>query len=313
MMTRRELLAQSTGAMASVGLGLDTLAAAEREGAGTDREEALFSVGLIADAQYVDADPKGVRHYRKSLAKLAAAVKGINEAEVAFSIHLGDLIDREFESFDAILEPLAELDRPIHQILGNHDFAVPEDRKPEVPGKLGMNSRYYAFSREGIRFLFLDGTEVSTFAQPSGSEGHAEAAARLEELKRLGRKNAQPWNAGIGEAQLSWLEEQLKEAGASGEKAVISCHYPILPDNAHNLWNDAEVSDLIDRHAERVLAWFNGHNHAGNYAERNGVHYVTVHGMVDTPDTNAWAILDVLPGSRLRMRGEGRVPDRLLA
>lgn len=313
MLTRRKLFTQSSGAVASVGLGLDTLTGAEKEGAGAGHDEALFSVGLIADAQYVDAEPKGVRHYRNSIEKLEAAVEGINKAKVAFSIHLGDLIDREFESFDAILRPLAALDRPIHQILGNHDFDVPEEKKSEVPKKLGMESRYYAFSEGGVRFVFLDGTEVSTFVHPPGSDGHAAAVAWLEELTQQGRKNAKPWNAGIGETQLAWLEGQLEGAATSGEKVVISCHYPILPDNGHNLWNDTEVLDLIDRHEDTVLAWINGHNHAGNYAERNGVHYVTVHGMVDTPDSNAWAILEVLPGAKLRIRGKGREPDRILA
>jgi hypothetical protein len=110
---------------------------------------------------------------------------------------------------------------------------------------------------------------------------------------------------------VKWLKRQLSEAVATGEKAILSCHYPILPDNGHNLWNDEEILSVIDDHADTVIAWFNGHNHAGNYAERNGVHYVTVHGMVDTPDTNAYAILEVLPDA-LRIRGSGREPDRLL-
>ena len=38
---------------------------------------------------------------------------------------------------------------------------------------------------------------------------------------------------------------------------------------------------LFDRHP-CVKAYINGHNHAGNYAERNGVHYLTLKGMVDT-------------------------------
>ncbi len=176
---------------------------------------------------------------------------------------------------------------------------------------MGISAPYHAFSRAGFRFVFLDGTEVSTFAHPRGSAAHETAAGILAGLKAGGRKNAQPWNGGIGPVQLAWLETQLAGAAEAGEKAILSCHYPILPDNGHNLWNDAEVLALIDRHPGTVAAWFNGHNHAGNYAERHGVHYVTVHGMVDTPDTNAYAVLEVLPDV-LRLRGTGREPDRLL-
>ena len=93
---------------------------------------------------------------------------------------------------------------------------------------------------------------------------------------------------------------------------IISCHYPILPDNSHNLWNDKEVLAVIDQFPGTVAAWFNGHNHAGNYAERNGVHYVTVQGMVDTGDTNAFAVLEVTPGL-LTIRGSGRVPNRVMS
>jgi len=302
MTTRRRFLATSAAVTAfPYPLALQAIEA----------EKPLFSVGLIADAQYADVKPGGIRHYRKSISKLSTAVKSINEAQVDFSIHLGDLIDRNFSSFDDILEPLRELKKPVYQILGNHDFAVPEDKKPEVAGKLGIKNTYYSFSKSGIRFIFLDGTDLSIFAQPKGSPIHEEATAMLTEFKAKKRKNAQGWNSAIGPKQLEWLKNQLAETLQAKEKAVISCHYPILPDNVHNLWNDQELLALIDQHSETVIAWFNGHNHAGNYAKRKGVHYVTVHGMVDTPDTNAYAVLDVLPNA-LRIRGSGREPNRLL-
>jgi hypothetical protein len=133
----------------------------------------------------------------------------------------------------------------------------------------------------------------------------------LNEFKAQKRKNAQSWNSAIGPDQILWLEKQLIEAAKAGEKAIISCHYPILPDNIHNLWNDREVLALMDKHSNTVIAWFNGHNHAGNYAQHKGVHYITVQGMVDTADSNAYAVLDVLPNA-LRIHGNGRVPSRLL-
>ena len=300
MITRRKFIATSTAAAASI------------PNSGFADDAPLYSVGLIADAQYVDADPGGIRHYRNSIQKLGTAVKSINEAEVDFSIHLGDLIDRKFASFDDILEPLRGLKTPVHQILGNHDFSVDEDDKPKVAEKMGIKNPYYAFSKNGLRFIFLDGTEISTFAQPVGSAIHEEASEMLAEFKAKKRKSAHSWNATIGPKQLAWLEVQLKEAKTAGEKAIISCHYPILPDNSHNLWNDQEVLTVIDKFSGTVIAWFNGHNHAGNYAERNGVHYVTVQGMVDTPDTNAFGVIDVFSNA-LKISGSGRVPDRVLS
>jgi len=305
MITRRRFLSTTAATTTAVALQQPV------EVTAADLEKPLFSVGLIADAQYADVKPGGIRHYRKSIDKLGAAAKAINEAQVDFSIHLGDLIDREFSSFDDILEPLNTLEKPVHQILGNHDFAVSEDKKPDVAKKMGIKEPYYAFSKSGIRFIFLDGTELSTFAQPKGSAIHEEATAILTEFKAKKRKNAQSWNSAVGPEQVTWLKKQLTQTAKAGEKAIISCHYPILPDNVHNLWNDQELLALIDQHSKTVIAWFNGHNHAGNYAQRKGVHYVTVHGMVDTPDTNAYAVLDILPNA-LRIRGSGRVTDRLL-
>lgn len=303
MITRRHFITTTT-ATATTLLTPEMIRAAE-----TDKP--LFSVGLIADAQYTDAKPGGIRYYRKSIQKLSDAVKAINEGEVDFSIHLGDLIDREFSSFDDISEPLSQMKRPVHQIMGNHDFSVADDKKSEVAAKMGIKDPYYAFSKSGFRFVFLNGTEVSTFANPEGTALHDEAKAILSEFKAKKRKNAQGWNAAIGKDQFNWLKEQIAGAATAGEKVIISCHWPILPDNVHNLWNDQELLTLIDENSETVIAWFNGHNHAGNYAERNGVHYLTVHGMVDTPDTNAFAVMDILPNA-LRINGSGREPDRVM-
>lgn len=33
-----------------------------------------------------------------------------------------------------------------------------------------------------------------------------------------------------------------------------------------------------------VKAWLNGHNHAGAYAEYQGIHFITFNGMVDTEE-----------------------------
>lgn len=307
MNTRRNFLITSAGATAGTALSPLSSRAAQK----ANSEKILFSVGLIADAQYTDAKPGGIRYYRKSIDKLGVAVKDINRAQVDFSIHLGDLIDRGFSSFDDILEPLRELKKPVHQILGNHDFAVAEDKKNQITTKLGIKETYYSFSHSGFRFIFLDGTDLSTFAQPKGSELHAEATAMLTEFKAKKRKNAQDWNSAVGPKQFTWLQKQLAATASVGEKAIVCCHYPILPDNVHNLWNDQEMLNLMNQYADTVIAWFNGHNHAGNYAQHQGVHYVTIQGMVDTPDSNAYAMLDILPNA-LRIRGSGRVPSRLL-
>ncbi|GIT05981.1 MAG: hypothetical protein CM1200mP29_13920 [Verrucomicrobiota bacterium] len=50
----------------------------------------------------------------------------------------------------------------------------------------------------------------------------------------------------------------------------------------HNLWNAVEV--LGAARELSVVAYMNGHNHAGNYGRLDKRHFVTFSGMVDTTD-----------------------------
>ncbi|MEC9462488.1 MAG: phosphatase, partial [Pseudomonadota bacterium] len=59
------------------------------------------------------------------------------------------------------------------------------------------------------------------------------------------------------------------------------------------------------------LAYLCGHQHSGNYAEKDGVHFVNFKGMVDTEHENAFAVLSVFEG-RIEILGHGREPDRRL-
>jgi hypothetical protein len=95
-----------------------------------------------------------------------------------------------------------------------------------------------------------------------------------------------------------------------GRKVILLAHHPVAPADRHNAWNDGELLALIDRHPN-VVAWLNGHNHAGNFAERHGVPFVTMHGMVETPDTTAFATATILP-DRMIITGRGREPSREL-
>lgn len=269
-----------------------------------------FEIGLVADAQYADVDAKGTRFYRQSIGKLGAAVEHFNGRKLAFCVHLGDLIDREWRSFDEITRPLAPSRHRWHQLLGNHDFDVLDELKAGVPKRLGMAWRHGSFAHGGFRFVILDTNDVSTYAHAAGTPERAEAERALAGAKQARLRQAQPWNGALGPAQLAWLDRTCAEARAAGERVVIFAHHPVLPDNEHNLWNAAEVFAAIDRHPH-VVAWINGHNHAGNFAERNGVPFVTMKGMVETADTTAFATAQVL-SDRIVLTGHGREPSREL-
>jgi manganese-dependent ADP-ribose/CDP-alcohol diphosphatase len=297
-MTRRSFLAS----MAATG---PVVTSCQRAVAATTPP--LLSFGLMADAQYVDAPAAGSRHYRASLGRLREAIGHFNTRPLAFVVHLGDLIDRDWSSFDRVFEPLAGSRHPVCQVLGNHDFDVADALKPEVPDRLGVPQRHHYFDRGNFRFVILDTTEVSTYAHPEGSPGRRAGEAELERVQAAGLRQAQSWNSGIGKGQLEWFESSCRDAQQGGRRVVVFAHHPVLPAGVHNLWNDDALLQALARQPN-VIAWFNGHNHGGALAQLGALRLITVPGMVETADTNAFAVVDLYP-NRLVLTGRGRAPS----
>lgn len=290
-MKRRHFLMQSTG----LGLGLSACRSSSAQ------EASLFRIGLITDPQYADADPAGERHYRATPDKLRQAVRQLAAEKPAWTLQLGDLIDRDWASFDVMLALFSELPHPVHHLPGNHDFAVTDDGKLRVDEKIGFSSGPRVIRKQGFRFLFLDTNQVSSYRYPAADPRTSEAAQLLLTQTHEGAK---PYNGTLAAGQLQWLDQQLAEADQAGEKAILCAHHPLLPASKYQLWKPEEVLAVIDRHP-CVVAWLNGHHHDGNYAERHGVHYVTFRSMLHEPGVNAWAVLDFFP-DYLQVSGYGR-------
>lgn len=264
--------------------------------------------GVVADPQYADIPDRGRRSYRASVGKLGEAVADFNRRDLDFCVNLGDTIDRDWESFDAILAPLAGARAPWRHVLGNHDFAVQDARVPQVPARLGIPSRRTTFDVAGVRFVMLDSNAVSAYAHPAGSPVRAAALAELARLKAAKAPQAFDWNGGFGGEQLRWLDRVAAEAESSGMRVIVLAHHPLLPARAHVAWDASAALDAVLRRRS-IVAWFCGHDHAGAYAERDGVHFVTFQGMVETPDRNAYAFVSI-DGGRMLIEGRGREPSR---
>jgi manganese-dependent ADP-ribose/CDP-alcohol diphosphatase len=264
----------------------------------------------IADVQYCDCEPKGTRFYRESVWKLREAMQWIARVETDFIISVGDIIDRDFASYATILpEYFAGSDGDRYSVLGNHDWKVEQEDQELVLGTLGLESRYDCFGVDGWRFLIMDGTEVSTYATVDGTEQRAAAAARLEQLEDSGTMNARSYNGAVSAVQLLWLENELGRAQDVGERVIIFNHFPLHPPEArHNLWNDGDVRWVLERSPGVVVAHISGHDHRGGYAQVGGVHYLTLNGMVETEDQNAFAIF-YLYSDRIEVEGFGRQPS----
>ncbi len=274
----------------------------------------LFRFGIVADPQYAPAVPdlKRDRHYSNSLGKLAEAVRAFNREDLAFVATLGDIIDRSWESYAHILPIYDGLTAPRVFLLGNRDHVVAPEYLASLVRNAGMPAAHYDFSGGGWRFVVLDGNEGGVFAHPPGSAERHAAEARLAEMAARGAPNAAASNGAMGEVQFAWLEATLARARDAEEKTIVMGHYPIYPlARPHNQLDDARLVALLERFPN-VVAYFNGHDHAGAYAEHAGRHYLNFCGMVQTVASNAFAVVEVWP-DRLQVRGFGREPSRTLA
>jgi manganese-dependent ADP-ribose/CDP-alcohol diphosphatase len=301
--SRRSFLSLGAGAAAAFAVAgaPATASAASRGGA-----EPPLRFGVIADCQYADKADRGVRLYRQSIGKLQEAVATLNEENLRFALHLGDFVDEFPESFDAVIPIWEQLRMSKHHVLGNHDFQMPRE---DVLATMKMPASYYHFRRNGWRFIVVDTNDISTYGNPEGSANYILAEQMRAELTAAGKPNGHTWNGGVSAEQLAWIEQTLKKARSLGEKVVLNSHHPVFPLDQHNAYNDAELVDLVTSY-DNVVAWLNGHNHAGNYGFAGGTHFLTFKGMLDTT-VNSFATVQAY-GDRLVIDGFGREPDRVL-
>jgi predicted phosphodiesterase len=252
-----------------------------------------FSFGVLADLQYADKEAANRRDYRGSLAKLDSAAQWFARERLKFVIQLGDLVDGGLDNLDRVLARWNRLRAPRRHVIGNHDGEI--DRATLLK-RLKLERGYYQFRAPGWRFIVLDGMDWSV----------SEGARLLAELREKKEPNAQTWNGAIGDAQRGWLQRTLQHAAAAGERAILFCHFPVLPEacrREHLLWNWREILDLIES-VPAATAWFSGHDHLGGYAARAGIHHVTVPGVVENNIGDAARVVDVFR-DRLVIRGQG--------
>ncbi len=270
---------------------------------------AQVKIGVFADCQYCDCDAAGSRYYRNSLNKLADCISEFNTIDnLEFVVGLGDLIDHNISSFDSVNAILEKSKKEVFNVIGNHDFSVKSELIKSVPAKLGLTKTYYTFKKNGWNFIFLNGNEI-TF-QTTDKKVAKKAEKMVAKLTAANKPNNQKWDGGIGKTQMRWLKKQLKASGKENLKVALFCHFPIYPNEIHSLWNDDEVLQLINKYS-CVKVWINGHNHAGDYAEQNGIHFITMNGMVETESENSFSVIS-FTNDKIKIDGYGREQSRNL-
>ena len=270
---------------------------------------AQIKIGVFADCQYCDCEPAINRYYRNSLVKLNDCIDEFNQDKnIEFVVGLGDLIDRNITSFDSVNLVLKKSKNKVYQISGNHDYEVDKEYLELVPEKLNLKQTWYSFHKKNWQFIFLDGNEITLHS--NNIEVIEEANQWIKKLTAENQPNNKTWNGGIAKGQQNWLVHQLEIAAKKKRNVVLFCHYPLLPLEAHTLWNSKEILSIVEKY-DCVKAWINGHNHAGNYAKEAGIHFINLKGMVNTENQNAFSVI-TFNNESIEIKGFGREQSRNL-
>ncbi|MBR0459182.1 MAG: CehA/McbA family metallohydrolase [Victivallales bacterium] len=236
----------------------------------------LCSFALIGDPQYADRDtiPGSGREYRNGLRLHRETISLINQTpDLDFLVSLGDLGDGiSREEFPPMLASLADSRIPVRHVVGNHDYVLHSEE--ELLELFGLESMFYDFAVGGVRFLVLNGLDVSRFSPP-GSARLAESRAFRASHPWL---QLREWDGMLSTTSKAWLRQKLEASLEAGELAIILCHVPVLQDASGpnvRMWDHAEIFEILDAFPH-VRGWFSGHYHPGGIALRNGVLHKTV-------------------------------------
>ena len=255
------------------------------------------AIGLIAHVQYADHPTAGARAYRDSLSKLAACARWFQAQNPRCVVQLGDLTDGGLDNLSAALKAFKAVGPTRYHVLGNHDATI---GRAQLAAALSLQPSWSDHAIGPWRLILLDATDASIL---NGALHPEEGRTLLDAARAAKSSNAQSWNGGLGQSQMAWLQRTLDATRAARQRALVFCHQPILAEACrpeHLLLNhDAVLAALEGSGA--VAAFFCGHDHRGGYALKNGIHHLTLKGLVEHPPEECAAIVE-LQDNGLRFR-----------
>ncbi|MEI8032473.1 MAG: metallophosphoesterase [Chlorobiaceae bacterium] len=245
--------------------------------AGTESAGTL-RFGVVTDVHLSTERGQG-GEANQAAADLKALIDSFRKESVDFILQLGDLIsgtsNHDLEELHLALSILNAFPGTVRHVVGNHCLSLP---RATLLLSLGLGESYYAFSLKGVRFIVLDGMDVSVLREPETAEDRAliEAYQTHPEIH--------DYCGGVGERQKAWLKEELLRAETVGEAVIVVCHFPLMPettDEKHGLlWNHREISKLIAS-SPAVIACLGGHYHYGGHQMQGGAHFVVLPAFVN--------------------------------
>lgn len=262
----------------------------------------LLKIALLADIQYCNCEAAGSREYARSLGKLDEAVRVINAEKVSFTVEVGDMIDRDFESFAPVYQRLNSLESRWVFVPGNHDFNVDDSLKKRVRKMVPAKKGYWSEVIGDVRLVYLNGFENSVVAYRTGTKDYKENKDRLARLEKEKAKNATDWNGGLGKKQLEWIKAEVELANREKQKLIVFGHQPIIPGEAHSMWDSKKLLGILAAYKHQVL-YICGHRHSGGDQVIGNTRILNIKGMVEQPAAS-FGVLIVYP-DRYEVKGFG--------
>ena len=285
------------GSIFLLGAGISPSLVMSAEETTDKKTKRLLRAGLITDLHHADKDPRGTRHYRESLGKLAEAGAHFEKDSPDFVVELGDLIDAadsvatELSYLKTVHKEFATLPGEKHCVLGNH--CVDTLTKREFLGEVGQEKSFYSFDKAGVHFVILD----SCF---------------LKDGTAYQRKNFQWTDANVPGEELEWLQADLEATEA--QQVIVFAHQRLDRGDADNhTVNNASVVRKIFQESGKVNTVFQGHSHSNGHIEIEGIHYVTMVAMVEGSgkENSGYSTLDVFEDGTLQIDGHRKQHDYL--
>ncbi|HUG17871.1 MAG TPA: metallophosphoesterase [Planctomycetaceae bacterium] len=251
-----------------------------------DEQQTKLRVGLVTDLHYADKPPAGSRYYRETLDKLAEAGERFVKESPAFLVELGDFVDAA-DSVEAELGYLKRINKDFsaicrqrHYVLGNH--CVDTLTKREFLDEVEQKQSYYSFDSGDFHFVVLD----SCFR----SDGEP-----------YGRKNFEWTDPNIPQAEVEWLEADLK---ATTRPTVVFAHQRLDVGKPYGVKNAPEIRKVLEQ-SDHILAVFQGHSHKNEHTEINGIHYCTLVAMVEGSgsENNGYSLLEITENGTIKLSG----------